>query len=118
MEIELADAVAAVRDSLVEAARRGEGQDVTFDVGPIEMEFLVEVRREARASGGLRAWVVTADTEGSAARSRSHRVMVTLTPRRGDGPVRVVAQGQAQEQGQSPAAGAFPDGGAAVRRPR
>ncbi|MBC3986917.1 hypothetical protein H8N01_31120 [Streptomyces sp. AC536] len=112
MEIELADAVAAVRDSLVEAGRRGEGQGITFDVGPIELEFLVEVRREARAGGGLRAWVVTADTEGSAARSRSHRVMVTLTPRRGDGPVRIAAQGQ------GPAAGPFPGGGAGGRRPR
>ncbi len=94
LKIELADAVAAVRDSLVEAARRGEGQDVTFDVGPIELEFLVEIRHEARGRAGVRAWVVTADAEGSAARSRSHRVMVTLTPRRGDGPVRIVAQGR------------------------
>ncbi|WEV28611.1 hypothetical protein OYE22_28105 [Streptomyces sp. 71268] len=112
MEIELADAVAAVRDSLMEAARRGEGQEVTFDVGPIELEFLVEVRHEARASGGLRAWVVTADTEGTAARSRGHRVMVTLTPRRGDGPVRIAAQGRGQ------ASDPFPGGGTAGRRPR
>ncbi len=108
----MADAVAAVRDGLMEAAQRGEGRDVTFDVGPIELEFLVEVHREARASGGVRAWVVTTDAEGSAARSRSHRVTVTLTTRRGDGPVRVVAQGQ------GPAADASPDGGAAGRRPR
>ncbi|MFI8194459.1 trypco2 family protein [Streptomyces sp. NPDC085946] len=109
MKIELGDAVAAVRDSLMEAARRGEGQDVTFDVGPIELEFLVEIRHEARAKAGFRAWVVTADAEGSAARGHSHRVMVTLTPRRGDGPVRIVARGR------DTAADAVPDDDLLIR---
>jgi len=112
LEIELGDAVAAVRDSLMEAAQRGEGQDVTFDVGPIELEFLVEIRHEARAGAGFRAWVVTADAAGSAARGHSHRVMVTLTPRRGDGPVRIVARGR------DTAADAAPDDGVIARRVR
>ena len=54
MEIELADAVAAVRDELVEAAARGVGQAVAFTVGPIEMEFAVELRADARGRRGSR----------------------------------------------------------------
>jgi hypothetical protein len=54
VEIELADAVAAVRDELVEAAARGVGQAVSFTVGPIEMEFAVELRADARAKAGSR----------------------------------------------------------------
>ncbi|MDT9682806.1 trypco2 family protein [Streptomyces sp. TRM76323] len=102
MDIGLGDAVAALRDDLMEAVRRGEGREVTFDVGPIEMEFLVELRQEARAKAGFRAWVVTADAEGAAARGRSHRIMVTLTPRRGGGPVRISAQDRDLPGGEAP----------------
>jgi hypothetical protein len=50
VEIELADAVAAVREELFDAARRGVGQEVAFVVGPIEMEFAVELRADASCS--------------------------------------------------------------------
>jgi hypothetical protein len=59
MEIELADAVAAVRDELLAAAARGAGADVEF--------------------------VVSGDVEAGVARARTHRVKVTLTPKRPGG---------------------------------
>ncbi|WP_308162999.1 trypco2 family protein [Nocardia alni] len=82
MEIELADAVAAVREELLHAAARGIGQPVEFLVGPIELEFAVELRRDAKAKAGFKAWVVTGDVEGGLSRGRTHRVSVTLTPER------------------------------------
>ncbi|MFF3087639.1 trypco2 family protein [Streptomyces nojiriensis] len=82
MEIELADAVAAVRDELLEAAARGAGQDLAFKVGPVELEFAVELRTDAKAKAGFKAWVVTGDVEAGVARARTHRVKVTLTPQR------------------------------------
>ncbi|MDG9722649.1 MULTISPECIES: trypco2 family protein [unclassified Streptomyces] len=85
MKIELADAVAALRDELMTASARGAGADVAFQVGAIEMEFAVELRHDAKAKGGFKAWVVTADGEASAGRTRTHRISVTLTPRRADG---------------------------------
>lgn len=85
VEIELADAVAVVRDQLLEAARRGVGQEVGFAVGPIEMEFAVELRADAKAKAGFRAWVVSAEVETGVVRGRTHRVTVTLTPKRADG---------------------------------
>ncbi|GAA2468108.1 trypco2 family protein [Streptomyces macrosporus] len=92
MEIELTEAVAALRDSLMDAASRGAGRDVAFEVGPIEMEFQVELRQEVRGKSGFRAWVLAADAEGGVARGRGHRVALTLTPRRaGGGPVLVSA---------------------------
>jgi hypothetical protein len=48
MEIELADAVASVQDELMAAATRGASSDVEFVVGPIELEFAVEMRRDAK----------------------------------------------------------------------
>ncbi|MFI1800754.1 trypco2 family protein [Streptomyces sp. NPDC020379] len=80
-DIELADAVQAVRDGLTTAAARGTGQDIVFDVGPIAMEFSVEIRRDLKGSGGVKAWVVSADAEASRGSTRTHRVSFTLTPK-------------------------------------
>ncbi|WP_308426340.1 trypco2 family protein, partial [Streptosporangium pseudovulgare] len=59
VEIELADAVEAVRDELLAAAVRGAGSEIAFTVGPIELEFAVELKVDAKAKGGFKAWVVT-----------------------------------------------------------
>jgi hypothetical protein len=66
VEIELVDAVAAMRDELLTAAAQGAGQEIAFVVGPIEMEFAVELRADAKAKAGFKAWVVSAGVEGGA----------------------------------------------------
>ncbi|MFG3055525.1 trypco2 family protein [Kitasatospora sp. NPDC048239] len=85
VDIELSDAVAAVRDELLEAAARGAAQNLQFKVGPVELEFAVELRVDAKVKAGFKAWVVTAGTEGGVARGRTHKVKVTLTPQNADG---------------------------------
>jgi Trypsin-co-occurring domain 2 len=85
VRIELADAVAVVRAELLEAAARGAGGEVGFAVGPIELEFAVELRADARARAGFAAWVLTAEAEAQAGRTSTHRVRLTLRPTRGDG---------------------------------
>ncbi|MGW1072535.1 trypco2 family protein [Streptomyces sp. NPDC002537] len=94
--VELADAVQAVRDGLTTAAARGTGKEVVFDVGPIAMEFSVEVRRDLKGSGGVKAWVVSADAEASRGSTRTHKVSFTLTPKdaRTGGTLRVGNQRQ------------------------
>jgi hypothetical protein len=85
VEIELADAVAAVRDELVAAAARGVGQAIAFAVGPIEMEFAVELRADAHAKAGFKAWVVSGEVAAGVERGRTHRVVFTLTPKQPGG---------------------------------
>ncbi|MEU4404772.1 trypco2 family protein [Streptosporangium sp. NPDC023963] len=85
MEIELADAVRAIRDELLEAAVRGADSEIAFTAGPIELEFAVELKADAKAKGGFKAWVVSGEAEAGVARGRTHRVMVTLTPKHRDG---------------------------------
>jgi Trypsin-co-occurring domain 2 len=85
VEIELADAVAAVRSELLEAAERGIGQGVGFVVGPIEMEFSVELRSDAKSKLGFRAWVLSGEAEAGVARGRTHRVKLTLHPKDASG---------------------------------
>lgn len=85
MEIELADAVAVVRDELIEAAARGVGSGMEFVVGPIELEFIVELKVDAKAKLGFKAWVLSSDVELGVARGRTHKVKFTVTPRKAGG---------------------------------
>ena len=80
-EIELADAIASVRDQLLIAAGRATGRPVAFEVGDIEMEFTVELRKEAKAGGRVKAWVVEAGADATRSRGETHRVSFTLRPR-------------------------------------
>lgn len=80
-DIELAAAVKAIRDQLMEAAAAGAAESMRFEVGPIEMEFAVELRQEAGVKGGIKAWLVNADAEARAARTGTHRITFTLTPK-------------------------------------
>ncbi|AEM88594.1 trypco2 family protein [Streptomyces violaceusniger] len=109
MEIELADAVAAVRDELLEAAARGAGQDLAFKVGPVELEFAVELRADAKAKTGFKAWVISADAEAGVTRGRTHRVTLTLTPQRPDGSDLLVHGAPSRQQGPGDVSGRIPD---------
>ncbi|MFD3841425.1 trypco2 family protein [Streptomyces sp. NPDC058642] len=76
--IELADAVQSIRDELLTAARRSTGQDVVFEVGDIQMEFTVEIHKEAKAGSKVRAWVVDAAADTAYSNTRTHKVSFTL----------------------------------------
>ncbi|GAA4824551.1 trypco2 family protein [Streptomyces ziwulingensis] len=84
-ELELAAAVQLVRAELLRAAADAADEELRFAVGPIGMEFTVELRRDVRAKTGFKAWVVSADVDGGAGRTRTHKVSLTLTPTRPDG---------------------------------
>ncbi|AWE51851.1 MULTISPECIES: trypco2 family protein [Streptomyces] len=99
MEIELADAVAALRDELLEAAARGAGQNLAFQVGPVELEFAVELRADAKVKAGFKAWVVSADAEAGIARGRTHRVKIALTPKKPGGGDLLVHGSPERQQG-------------------
>jgi hypothetical protein len=85
VEIELADAVSAIRDELLEGVQRAAGKTLAFAVGPIEMEFTVELRKDVRAKTGVKAWLLTADAEAGRSRSSVQKVKLVLTPKRPDG---------------------------------
>ncbi|WP_145909600.1 trypco2 family protein [Kitasatospora viridis] len=110
MDVPLADAVAAVRDELLEAAARaGTNPEVVFTVGPVEMEFEVEVRADAKAKAGFKLWAVSGEAEAGASRARSHRVSFTLTPQRADGTDLLVGSGQERHAGPGDTAGRIAD---------
>lgn len=75
-EIGIAEAVEHLRAELVAAAAGG-GSGPRFEVGPVELEFSVEMRKEGKA--GVKAWVVSAGAETS--KVSVHRVKLVLTPK-------------------------------------
>ncbi|MGW1339390.1 trypco2 family protein [Streptomyces rubiginosohelvolus] len=110
MDVPLADAVAAVRDQLIEAARQvGDDPEVVFAVGPVDMEFEVELRADAKAKAGFKLWAVGAETEAGLSRGRTHRVSFTLTPKRPDGGDLLVRSTQDRPAGPGNVSGRIPD---------
>ncbi|MFF3264189.1 trypco2 family protein [Streptomyces sp. NPDC002932] len=79
--IELADAVESVRNQLIEAATRGTGRPLSFEVGDIQMEFTLELRKEVKGSARVKAWVVEAGADAGRATGHTHKVAFTLRPR-------------------------------------
>ncbi|MFB7675847.1 trypco2 family protein [Kitasatospora purpeofusca] len=110
MDVPLADAVAAVRDELLEAAARaGNDPQVVFAVGPVEMEFEVELRADTKAKGKFKLWAVGAEAEAGVSRGRTHRVAFTLTPKRPDGTDLLVHSAQERPDGPGDATGRISD---------
>ncbi|MFG2697231.1 trypco2 family protein [Kitasatospora sp. NPDC048407] len=110
MDVPLADTVAAVRDELLEAAARaGDAPQVVFAVGPVEMEFEVELRADAKAKAGFKLFAVGAETEAGLSRGRTHRVSLTLTPKRPDGGDLLVSSAQERPDGPGDTTGRISD---------
>ncbi|MFJ9638683.1 trypco2 family protein [Streptomyces sp. NPDC101178] len=110
MDVPPADAVTAARDELLEAAvRAGQDLGVVFAVGPVEMEFEVEVRADATVKGKFKLWAVGGEVGAGVSRARTHRVSFTLTPKRPDGTDLLVRSGQERPDGPGNGWGRIPD---------
>jgi hypothetical protein len=105
VEIELAAAVAGVRDELLAAAVAGAGSEIGFVVGPIELEFAVQLSADAKVKGGFKVWVVSGDAEARVSRGRTHTVKVTLTPKHPDGSDVLITDASGGPHGPGPVGG-------------
>lgn len=83
--LDLADAIELLRDQIVEAQERSPATGVRFALGEITVEFALELSRSRGAGGGLRFYVAEANARAERASSNTHRVVVTLRPKRSDG---------------------------------
>jgi hypothetical protein len=77
----LADAIRELRRELTQAMAEGHGQQVRFELGPVEMEFLLEISKAAEGDAGVRFWVVSLGGKGSVSTGSTHRVKLSLSPR-------------------------------------
>ena len=81
----LAEAIRSLRAELSLAMQHGAGEEIRFRVGPVELEFLLEVTQEAGIEGGVRFYVVSLGGKGSVARSSTHRITLSLLPLTAEG---------------------------------
>ncbi|MGX1542588.1 trypco2 family protein [Streptomyces adustus] len=75
--VELATAIEAVRQELRSTAARTD--DLRFEVGPIELEFGVELRQDPKSKAGVRVMVLTGGPD-QAAGAAQHRIRLELKP--------------------------------------
>jgi len=76
----LSDAITALRRELNAAMTAGKDDDLRFGLGPVEMEFLLEVTREGGGEAGVRIGVVTIGAKGDVSKVSTHRVKLELNP--------------------------------------
>jgi hypothetical protein len=81
----LAEAIRSLRAELSLSMQEAKGEEIRFRVGPVELEFLLEVTQEAGAEGGVRFYVVSLGAKGSVARTATHRIKLSLVPATAEG---------------------------------
>jgi hypothetical protein len=92
----LADAIASLRQELRAAMLEGEGEELQFKLGPIELEMQLQVENKGSVNGGIK-WLLVS-IGGSAERSRveTHQLKLTLQPvgsQAGDAPPAASGEG-------------------------
>jgi hypothetical protein len=92
-ELSLAEAIEAVRTELCKAQEQGQGSEVRFAVGPVELEFALDVRKTGGGSASVKVLgVLDLSGNGEYSTTNAHRVKIKLSPLGRDGnPLKVAA---------------------------
>ena len=88
MAVELAELISQLRSELSEALHTGEGSDVRFELGPVELEVTVAVAKEARPGAKVKFWVVELGADGTASSNTTQRIKLSLEPQQAGQPGR------------------------------
>jgi len=63
----------------------GQDESLRFELGPVKMEFLLEVHRAGGGEVGVRFGVISVGAKGGVSSGSTHRVTLALTPRGSSG---------------------------------
>lgn len=80
--VELAQVIGRLRQELTAAMWEGEGEDLRFELGPVELELTVAVSKEAGPNAKVRFWVIELGAEGKVASEATQKITLTLDPHR------------------------------------
>jgi hypothetical protein len=87
--VPIALAIQSLRHELSQALTEGEGQDLRFELGPVELEFQVEVSWETgtkgSAKGGINIGIISlgeaaGEAEAKRLKGKTHTIKLTLNP--------------------------------------
>lgn len=79
--VPLAEMISALRQQLEQAMNEGQGKDLRFLLGPVDLELAVEVSRDAEAQGGIAFWVVSMHGKAGRSTSSTQTMRLSLVPR-------------------------------------
>ncbi|MFE1448046.1 trypco2 family protein [Streptomyces olivaceoviridis] len=79
--VELTAAVQGLRDQLISSVDYSNGQPIKFEVEEINLEFSVELRRDASVKAGFKAWVISSDVQAGVTHNATHKVSLKLRPK-------------------------------------
>jgi hypothetical protein len=80
-EIELSDAISALRGQLTKALAEGEGEMIRLAAEKIELELQVAATKSADAKVEIKWWLIEAGGGGAAAKTATQTVKLTLVPK-------------------------------------
>jgi len=78
--VELASVVRQLRAELNEAQADAEGEQLRFELGPVEVSLTVTVGREAKPGARVRFWVIEAGADAKVSREAVQEIKLVLTP--------------------------------------
>ena len=78
--IPLASAIEVLRGELLEAVQAGQGEEIQFALGPVELELQVAAERKVDGNAGIKFWLVSLGGGASRSSGNTHTVRLTLTP--------------------------------------
>jgi Trypsin-co-occurring domain 2 len=77
--IPLSSAIGALRRELVEAVRSGEGEELRFALGTVELELQVAAEKKAGVEGGVKFWLLSLGGGGSRSSGDTQTIKLSLT---------------------------------------
>jgi hypothetical protein len=79
-KIALENVVGGLRKELWAAIRSAQDENLSFQVGQIDVELSVGVTNEVGTQGGIRFWVLELGASGSHQMAETQRIKFALTP--------------------------------------
>ncbi|WP_198318648.1 trypco2 family protein [Pseudofrankia inefficax] len=76
----MADAIGSLRRELAAARLAADGESIRFELGDVELEFGLELRKEGKGELGAKFWVVSVGGGGSRGSTATHRLKLKLKP--------------------------------------
>lgn len=82
--IPLASAIRALRTELQQAVEVGEGEQLRFALGTVELELRVQAACEGSLATDIKFWVVSLGAKAARSSQATHTLRLSLTPVRVD----------------------------------
>ena len=79
--IELSDVIAELRSELDTARQAGAGEELRFELGPVELEVSVALQKDASGGAKVKFWVVELGAEGKVSSTATQRIKLILNPK-------------------------------------